>query len=327
MEARPQRKKGRKVNKRYALAAIALGGLIVSTIVPADSSWAGYPGHNGRLAFGVQTDPSNPNSADIYTVRPDGHDRRRLTGLPTQDLCAAYSPDGRWIAYCSGVTGPGQGVLEIWVMRANGKEQHQVTQTGGVMTFPDFSPDGSKIVFSGRLPGAATPDVFAINTDGTGMVRLTTDPGVDRYAAYSPDGSKVAFNSNRSGIEQVWLMNADGTDQRQLTIDPATKGQLPDWSPDGTRIAYESLATSGGDIYVMDADGSDPMRLNADAAEDFAPAWSPDETKIAFASRRGGGITVYVMNADGSGQHAISPGGIQFAPSWQPLIDDDAKHG
>jgi Tol biopolymer transport system component len=195
------------------------------------------------------------------------------------------------------------------------------------MTFPDFSPDGSKIVFSGRLPGMATADVFAINTDGTGMVRLTTDPGVDRYAAYSPDGTKIAFNSNRSGIEQVWLMNADGTDQHQLTFDLASKGQLPDWSPDGTRIAYESFATGGGDIYVMDADGSHPARLTTDAAEDFAPAWSPDETKIAFASRRGGGITVYVMNADGSGQHAISPGGIQFAPSWQPLVDDNPEHG
>jgi Tol biopolymer transport system component len=314
------------VKKRYASAAIALAGLIVATIVPAGSSWAGYPGHNGRLAFGVQTDPADPNSADIYTVKPDGHDRRRLTGPPAQDLCAAYSPDGQWIAYCSGVTGPGHGAFEIGVMRANGKQQRQVTHAGGFMTFPDFSPDGSRIVFSGRLPGASTPDVFAINTDGTGMVRLTTDPGVDRFAAWSPDDSTIAFNSNRCGMEQVWLMNADGTDQHQLTFDPAPKGQLPDWSPDGTRIAYESFATGRGNIYVMDADGSHPTRLTTDAAEDFAPAWSPDGTEIAFASRRTGTITVYVMNADGSDQHAVSPGGIQFAPSWQPLIDDEGEN-
>jgi Tol biopolymer transport system component len=161
-----------------------------------------------------------------------------------------------------------------------------------------------------------------MNADGTGITRLTTDTSNNRFPVWSPDGSKIAFESDRTGLYQVWVMDADGTNPRQVTTDSATKGQLPDWSPDGSRIAYSSLATGNGDIYVINADGTNPTRLTSDPALDFGPAWSPDGTQIAFTSGRGsatGAQTVYVMNADGSNQHPVHPFGNQTVPAWQPL--------
>ena len=122
-------------------------------------------------------------------------------------------------------------------MKANGTGERQVTVGAGA-TFPDYSPDGSRIAYGGFADGDS--EVYVIDADGTDVVQLTSDPAFDELPAWSPDGSKIAFLSDRTGMSQVWLMDSDGSDQTQLTTDLATKTQLPDWSPDGSRIAYAS---------------------------------------------------------------------------------------
>ena len=298
--------------RRHSWAAfiLAAGAVVVGT--GADPVGATYAGTtNGRLAMGIDYG----GNTDVYTVMPDGDGLRRLTAGLTFDACPAYSADGRYIAYCSGAPG---GVSEIWVMKANGKQQTQITNTGGRMYWPDFSPGGDRIAFSGFLPGGTTDDVFVIDTDGTGLVRLTTAPGHDQYPAWSPDGSRIAFISGRSGTPQVWIMDADGGNQRQLTFDAPIKGQLPDWSPDGTRIAYSTFdPVLGSDLWVMNADGSNQVQLTSDTDRQIGAAWSPDGTKIAFVN----GLPnryVNVVNADGSGRYVVVAEGFQFVPAWQP---------
>lgn len=282
-------------------------------LAPANAT---YPGTtNGRLAFAVDFG----GNADVYSVMPDGDGLRRLTYGSNFDACPAYSADGRFIAYCSGVATAG-GVSEIWVMKANGTKQRQVTDIGGRMNFPDFSPEGDRIALSGRTPGATNDDVYVIDTDGTGLVRLTTSAGSDRYPVWSPDGRRIAFVSDRTGVAQIWAMDADGTDQQQLTFDLARKDQVPDWSPDGTRIAYATNdAALGSDIWVMDADGGNQRRVTDDPARQIGTAWSPDGSQIAFLNNDN--RTIHVVNVDGTGMHAVSPGGVQFVAGWQPRGD------
>src|ERR671932_450164 len=153
------------MKRALAIAAVAVVGALAA---PAGgSARATYAGAtNGRLAFGMNVG----GNVDVYTVRPGGQDLRRLTTDPGFDACAAYSADGRRIAYCSG---QGGGPVQVWTMKQNGPDKHQVTHMTGPAIFPKFSPDGSEIVFGAKPTGSPTRDIYVINSDGTDLRRLT----------------------------------------------------------------------------------------------------------------------------------------------------------
>lgn len=133
---------------------------------------------------------------------------------------------------------------------------------------------------------------------------------------------KIVFVSSRDGNEEIYAMNADGTDVRQLTDNPASD-HSPVWSPDGTKIAFVSDREWNNDIYVMNADGTNPVQLTDSFAEDLNPSWSPDGARIAFNSDRDGLPQIYVMDADGS--HVVrvtNDRDWNAAPVWSP----DGKH-
>jgi TolB protein len=306
------------MNKTVATTALAAALALAALATVVGSARATYPGAtNGRLAFGMNIG----GNVDVYTVRPGGQDLRRLTTDPGFDACAAYSADGRLIAYCSG---KGGGPVQVWTMKQNGTDKQQVTHLSGLAIFPDFSPDGSKLVFSAQPAGSPTRDIYVIGSDGSGLTRLTSGAGNNGYPAFSPDGTKIAFTSNRTGTSQVYVMNADGSGQTQLTFDPQPKDQVPDWSPDGSKIAYladthgiADVGVSWGDIWVMNADGSGQHAITSGASW-YGTAWSPDGSRIATLDRPS--RTVYTVNAtDGSDPRAVHPGpGPQFVPGWQP---------
>src|SRR5580765_535401 len=304
-------------------AALALAALAAAT-GPARAT---YPGAtNARIAFGINVN----GNTDVYTARPDGQDLRRLTTDPGFDACAAYAADGRRIAYCSG---QGGGAVQVWTMNQDGTDKQQVTHMSVTAIFPDFSPDGSKIVFCAG-PSTFARDIYVVNSDGSDLTRLTSGAGNNVYPAFSPNGRKIVFTSNRTGTSQVWLMNADGSNQRQLTFDLQPKDQVPDWSPNGSKIAYladthgiADMGNSWGDIWVMNANGAHQHQITSGASF-YGTAWSPDGTRIAtldFPSR-----TVYTVDAaNGSDRQAVHPAGVQFVAGWQPREtgDDGADEG
>ena len=123
---------------------------------------ATYPGStDGRLADGINVD----GNVDIYTFLPNGQALQRLTTDPLFDACPAWSADGKRIAWCHGVQRGG--VIDIWTMKLDGTEKRQITDLGGRAIFPDFSPDGSKILSSCGLP-SAPPTAISSRSTRTG---------------------------------------------------------------------------------------------------------------------------------------------------------------
>ncbi|MFC1561009.1 SUMF1/EgtB/PvdO family nonheme iron enzyme [Candidatus Latescibacterota bacterium] len=137
---------------------------------------------------------------------------------------------------------------------------------------------------------------------------------------------KIAFTSDRDGNDEIYVMNPDGSDQRNITNNPASDG-APSWSPDGSQIAFASNRDGVGDIYVMNADGSNQKRLTNNPANDYNPTWSPDSSQIAFHSHRDGNGEIYVMNTDGFNQINVSNNPADdFVPSWSPDCSQIAFH-
>jgi Tol biopolymer transport system component len=113
-------------------------------------------------------------------------------------------------------------------------------------------------------------------------------------------------------------MNADGSNQTQLSHSGVTEDQLPDWSPNGKKLAFEQGDSPDGHIWVMNANGTNPVQLTSGPGDDFATAWSPDGQRIAFLRDfANGDRSVWTMNADGSDQHRLMPIPLtEYAPSW-----------
>ncbi len=128
--------------------------------------------------------------------------------------------------------------------------------------------------------------------------------------AWSPDGVKIAFTSTRDWKKDIYVMNADGSNQTNLTNNFLQEAS-PAWSPDGTKIAFTSTRDRKKDIYVMNADGSNQTNLTNNFLSEASPAWSPDGTKIAFTSTGGGYNHIFIINADGSNRTRLT--GV---PDW-----------
>ena len=134
------------------------------------------------------------------------------------------------------------------------------------------------------------------------------------------DPELIAFWSTRDGNDEIYLMNADGSGQVNLTKNSAFDG-FPAWSPDGTAIAFVSERGGHRQIYVTGVDGSEATRLIDGGRIQYTPAWSPDGRKIAFLMNEAssGDRDVYVVNIDGSGLTNLSRHpGRDGHPSWSP---------
>lgn len=226
-----------------------------------------------RILFGSshaeqKTCPEKPDPAkgyvwrldpfDIYTARPDGSDLRRLTSFGVYTTEAVVSPDGRRIVF----TSLKDGDLDIYTMNVDGTDLRRLTTTVGYDGGPWWSPDGTKIVYRAWHP---------------------VDTALAGYRGL------LAQKLVRPNRMELWVMNADGSDQRQVTrLGGANFG--PSWTPDGKRIIFSSnfrQPRSGNfDLFLVNLDGTGLEQVTTQQTFDGFPMFSPDGRSLVWASNR-----------------------------------------
>ena len=171
---------------------------------------------------------------------------------------------------------------------------------------PTVTPTPTSTSTPTPVPPTVTPAPTSTSTP-TPVPPTSTPTPVPPTATPTPtprvvqdfQNGRIAFESTRNGNSDIYVINADGSDLRQLTSHPEWD-HAPAWSPDGQRIAFHSLRDGNWEIYVMNADGSGVTRLTNQPERDWRPSWSRDGQLIAFESHRDGNGNVYFMNADGT---------------------------
>ena len=175
------------------------------------------------------------------------------------------------------------------------------------------------------LAGLLVAPALAIGDHILELIYGKSTPGDVQTPAWSPDGRKLAFVSQRDGNAEIYVMNADGSAQENLTRQPANDSH-PSWSRDGGKLVFVSRRDGNSEIYVMNADGSGLRNVTRTPWDDLDPAWSPDGRAIAFVQKKcvasrpcaaAYETDLYVVNADGSGLRRLTTRRARlFNPSW-----------
>lgn len=179
----------------------------------------------------------------------------------------------------------------------------------------------NQIVFVSNRNG--TFGLFKMSTNGTEVSRIGDfDVSNIWRPAVSPDGTKIAFVATAgSNASQIWIVNADGTNWKNLTQNNSMHHEHPTWSPDGTQIAYHAYETGEeGDIYVINVNGTGKRNITNSSTGDWWPSWSPDGETIAFHTIESNHVYINAINADGSGRRELLRDATALFrnPSWSP---------
>lgn len=217
---------------------------------------------------------------EVLVSDDSGANVRNVTRHPAADELPSWSPDGSRIAY-STERGGDEALVDVYTSSSDGTDPRPLAVGPENEADPDWSPDGSTVLFARFPPFREKPppgDVYAIDI-ATGVERRLTDhPATDELARWSPDGRSIVFMSERTGRRQLFLMNADGSDQRPF-LASASHDTSPAWSPDGRHIAFTRFRAKSVELWIANADGTGASRLGiACASEDClehhpSPSW------------------------------------------------------
>ena len=261
----------------------------------------GYFGADGRtMVFQSEREPGNP-FFQIYHLDLTTGDTVRVSPGVGKTTCGFIRPGGPDVLFASTHLDP----------EAQAKQEAEL----------EFRASGRQRRYSWDYDPHM--DIFAAAPDGTGLRRLTTSEGYDAEGAYSPDGAKIVFTSLRAAYPpselsaedrqrlevdpayfgEIYLMNADGTDQRRLTHSPGYDGG-PFFSADGQRIIWRRFSQDGlsADVYTMKADGTDVRRLTDFESISWAPYLHPSGEYAIFSSNKHGfsNFELFLVDALGS---------------------------
>lgn len=268
-----------------------------------------------RIAYSKRLYPGGPK--EIFVLEYGSAGEVQVTRDGNLAILPVWGPDGV-LAF----TGYRRGRPEVYVARQSGRAWSVRSLLGYIarqQMAGGFSPDGS--ILAVTIQARTNLDIFLVEArTGAVLKRLTHSSGVDTSPVFSGDGKKIVFVSDRGGGPQIYMMNADGSQQHPLPL-PGSYNTSPDLSPDGTEVAYQSrLALGRFAVFVYDLRKGALRKLSSGAYNDEEPSWSPDGRFIVYTSTRDGRKRLFVMKADGSHPRALLPAGAPgeyFTPAWE----------
>lgn len=261
---------------------------------------------------------------ELYVANADGTDPKNLTNHPSNDVCGAWSPDGKQITFFS----DRGGTDDLYVMNADGSQVRQLTSGPGRETAPTWSADGKKIAFVQGGTPLETAEICVVSATGGDPINLTNNNVFDGDLAWSPDGKQILFASTRDGQGRdfsLYLMNTDGTNPHAVPgrKDPRKGLTFPDWFPDGKRIVFADHSEDALELFAGDLDGENRKQLTKMKGYNIYPSCSPDGKQIAFYhwdddTKPG---SLWVVDSEGNAQsQLVEEIGPFFIgrPDWKP---------
>jgi TolB protein len=188
-----------------------------------------------------------------------------------------FSPDGTMIAYQNN---------GVYVMNSDGSHSRLLNPTGNE---PSFDPTGTVIAYGDS-------GIWKINVDGTGRTKLTT---VGIQPTFSPDGTQIAYNASFGRNQELYIMNADGTNAHQALTSASIIDTV--WRPG--KILFGLAGAKGYALSSYDPLTGSLTKLTSNSNNNDEPSWSPDATHISWTNGTSGASAgIWIMNADGTGQ-------------------------
>ena len=260
---------------------------------------------------------------EIYVMNPDGSEQKQLTHRKSLARSPAWSPNRDQIAFVSGG--------RLYVINADGRGEMNLSEglpRGEVIGSISWSPDGNWIAFAitfgrasyGENLLSGIRDICVMNVEDKSFFNLTRNilnQNIQKWSSgpqWSPDGTLILYNTSCDGQSNIYIMNSDGSDQRQLTHSGCDGAAS--FSPDGRKITFESSRNGRkgyDDIYLMDTNGQNIRQLTYSGFR--IPRWSPDGQQLTFyklMSHDSDGIYVMSLHTDRI-ERLISQGN---SPAW-----------
>jgi len=272
----------------------------------------------GKTLFGthVYFVSNRTGHKEVWVMDPDGKNQRQLTRFNSTSIQPTVSPDGSKIAFTSYARiNPAIFIFSVDPVR----DLRFYNQRASVNETPEFTPDGKQMVYASSAPNDRCCRIYIANLDGSGLRPITASSFIDVEPKVNPKtGNEMVFVSGRSGPQQIYRMNMDGSDIERLTPGEG-EASNPSWHPDGQMIAYawtRGYAQGAFNIFIMDVASRKYTQLTHGEGRNENPSWAPDGRHLVFMSTRAGLHQIWTMLADGTQVQQLTTQGNNETPVW-----------